>query len=89
VTHIPTMFLLWGQNAIQSYAGINNPDLIRDLMNRYDGHVYFHKNYWCNALNDANRIICDGMAQRYDLEPVAVAREQSYEYGLYRMTFRK
>ncbi|MBN2437316.1 MAG: glycosyltransferase family 39 protein [Deltaproteobacteria bacterium] len=89
VTHIPTMFLLWGQNAIQSYAGINNPDLIRDLMIRYNGHVYFHKNYWCNALNDANRIICDGMAQRYDLEPVAVAREQSYEYGLYRMSFKK
>lgn len=89
VTHIPTMFLLWGQNAIQSYAGINNPDLIRDLMIRYNGHVYFHKNYWCNALNDANKTICDGMQTRYDLEPVAVAREQSYEYGLYRMTFKK
>lgn len=89
VTHIPTMFLLWGQNAIQSYAGINNPDLIRDLMNRYNGHVYFHKNYWCNTLNDANKTICDGIGQRYDLEPVAIAREQSYEYGLYRMTFKK
>lgn len=89
VTHIPTMFLLWGQNAIQSYAGINNPDLIRDLMKRYNGHVYFHKNYWCNTLNDANKTICDGIGQRYDLEPVAVAREQSYEYGLYRMTFKK
>jgi len=89
VTHIPTMFLLWGQNAIQSYAGINNPDLIRDLMIRYNGHVYFHKNYWCNVLNDANKAICDGIALRYDLEPVAVAREQSYEYGLYRMTLKK
>ncbi|MCX5839210.1 MAG: glycosyltransferase family 39 protein [Deltaproteobacteria bacterium] len=89
LTHIPTMFLLWGQNAIQSYAGINNPDLIRDLMIRYNGHVYFHKNYWCNALNDANKIICDGIYLHYDLEPVAVAREQSYEYGLYRMTFKK
>jgi hypothetical protein len=89
VTHIPTMFLLWGQNAIQSYAGINNPDLIRDLMTRYNGHVYFHKNYWCNTLNDENKTICNGMQLRYDLEPVAVAREQSYEYGLYRMTFKK
>ena len=89
VTHIPTMFLLWGQNAIQSYAGINNPDLIRDLMKRHNGHVYFHKNFWCNALNDTNKTICDGISLRYDLEPVAVAREQSYEYGLYRMTFKK
>ncbi|TRZ78557.1 MAG: hypothetical protein D4R93_00105 [Deltaproteobacteria bacterium] len=89
VTHIPTMFLLWGQNAIQSYAGINNPDLLRDLMTRYNGHVYFHKNFWCNALNDANKTVCEEMQLRYDLEPVAVAREQSYEYGLYRMTFKK
>ncbi|MDO9228215.1 MAG: glycosyltransferase family 39 protein [Syntrophales bacterium] len=89
VTHIPSMFLLWGQNAIQAYAGINNPDLIRDLMNRYNGHVYFHKSYWCNTLNDANRSVCDEIGQRYDLEPVAVAREQSHEYGLYRMTPKK
>jgi len=54
----------------------------------YNGHVYFHKNYWCNAVNDPNRSVCDGIWQRYDLEPVAVAREQSYEYGLYRMTFK-
>jgi hypothetical protein len=89
VTHVPTMFLLWGQNAIQAYAGINNPDLIRDLMNRYNGHVYFHKSYWCNTLNDANRSLCDEIGRRYDLEPVAVAREQSHEYGLYRMTPKK
>lgn len=88
LTHIPTMFLLWGQNAIQTYAGINNPDIIRDLMNRYGGHVYFHQSYWCNTLNDSNRLICDGIRQRYNLEPAAVAKEQQNEYGLYRMTFK-
>lgn len=89
LTHIPTMFLLWGQSAIQSFAGINNPDLIRDFMTRYNGNVYFHKNFWCNALNDANKSVCDAIEQRYNLEPVAVAREQSYEYGLYRMTLKQ
>ncbi|MHB9097046.1 MAG: ArnT family glycosyltransferase [Syntrophales bacterium] len=88
LTHIPTMFLLWGQNAIQTYAGVNNPDIIRDLMNRYGGHVYFHQSYWCNTLNDSNRQVCDGIRQRYNLEPVATAREQVNEYGLYRMTFK-
>jgi len=86
LTHVPTMFLLWGQNAIQTYAGINNPDIIRDLMTRYDGHVYFHQSYWCNTLNDSNRLLCEGIRTRYNLEPVATAREQSNEYGLYRMT---
>jgi hypothetical protein len=89
LTHIPTMFLLWGQGAIQSFAGINNPDIIRDLMNRYNGHVYFHKSFWCNTVNDSNRSICEGIVQKYNLEPVAVAHEQSYEYGIYRMTFKK
>ena len=28
LSHIPTMFLLWGQNAIQTFAGINNPEII-------------------------------------------------------------
>ncbi|MHB8909251.1 MAG: ArnT family glycosyltransferase [Syntrophales bacterium] len=88
LTHIPTMFLLWGQNAIQTYAGVNNPEIIRDLMNRYGGHVYFHQSYWCNTMNDANRLICEGIRLRYNLEPVATAREQMHEYGLYRMTFK-
>ncbi len=89
LTHIPTMFLLWGQNAIQTYAGINNPDIIRDLMKRYGGHVYFHQSYWCNTINDSNRTLCDGIRQRYNLEPVATAREQAHEYGLYRMTLKE
>jgi hypothetical protein len=88
LTHIPTMFLLWGQNAIQAYAGINNPEIIKELMVRYNGHVYFHKSYWCNTLNDANRSICNGIALKYNLEPVAVAHEQSHEYGLYRIKFK-
>ncbi len=88
LTHIPTMFLLWGQNAIQTYAGLNNPDIIRDLMNRYGGHVYFHQSYWCNTLNDANRTVCENIRQRYNLEPVALATEQRHEYGLFRMTFK-
>jgi hypothetical protein len=58
-------------------------------MVRYNGHVYFHKRYWCNTVNDTNRSVCEGIGQRYDLEPVAVAREQSHEYGLYRMTPKK
>ncbi len=86
LTHIPTMFLIQGQGAIQTSAGINNPDIIRDLTTRYDGHVYFHRSYWCSTLNDSNRLLCDAIGTRYNLEPVATAREQSNEYGLYRMT---
>jgi len=88
LTHVPTMFLLWGQNAVQAHAGVNNPDLVRELMTRYNGHVYFHQSYWCNTLNDANRTICEEIRKLYHLDPVAVASEQTYEYGLYRLTFK-
>jgi len=86
LTHIPTMFLIQGQGAIQTHAGINNPDIISDLMTRYGGHVYFHRSYWCSTVSDPNRLLCDAIQARYHLEPVATAREQSNEYGLYRMT---
>ncbi len=90
LTHIPTMFLIWGQNAIQAYAGINNPDIIQNMLTRYNGHVYFHKSYWCNTQSDGdgNRNLCDTIAAKYNLEPVVVAHEQNHEYGLYRMTIK-
>ncbi len=86
LTQNPTMLLLWNQNAIQTYAGINNPDLIKDLIKRYQGHVYFHYNYWCNTKNKSNQRLCQGIRERYDLEEVARAKEQDYEYGLYRLS---
>ena len=88
LTQNPTMFLLWNQNAIQTYAGINNRGLIRDLMKKYQGHVYFHENYWCNTKNERNVRLCRKIRETYDLEPVVTAGEQHYEYGLYRMRFK-
>jgi hypothetical protein len=89
LTHNPTMFNLWGKNAIQMYAGINNPDVIQHLTAKYRGELYYHHNYWCNAKSDTNRRICQGIAERYDLEEVAREREQDFEYGLYRMSPNK
>jgi hypothetical protein len=89
LTHNPTMFNLWGRNAIQMYAGINNPDVIRHLMVKYQGEVYYHQNYWCNTQSDVNRRLCQGIAERYNLTEVVSAREQDYEYGLYKMTLKK
>ncbi len=86
LTHIPTMFLLWGQGAIQTYAGVNNPEIIDDLLRKYDGHVYFHFNYWCNLVTDDQHKLCIGIRERYRLEEIAAAREQSFHYGLYKLS---
>ena len=89
LTQNPTMFLLWNQNTIQTYAGINNPGLIKNLMKKYQGHVYFHYNYWCNTKNDRNQRLCRGIKERYRLTAVATAKEQDYEYGLYKMSMKE
>ena len=86
LTQNPTMHLLWNQNAIQAYAGINNPDLIKNLLKKYQGHVYFHYNYWCNTKNKRNRRLCQGIKDKYHLEEIGKAKEQDYEYGLYRLS---
>lgn len=88
LTHIPTMFLLWQQSAIQTYAGINNPDVIRHLMTRYGGEVYFHYNYWCNTAADKDQRLCQMIRERYDLEEVASGKEQNFVYALYKMRFK-
>lgn len=88
LTQNPTMLLLWNQNAIQTYAGINNIELIKDLMERYQGHVYFHRNYWCNTKNKRNKRLCQNIKDKYHLKEIAKAKEQDYEYGLYQIKFK-
>lgn len=88
LTHTPTMFLLWKQNAIQTYAGINNPDLIEHLMQKYQGHVYFHHNYWCNTKSLRNLRLCQAIKDKYRLKEIAKRYEQDYEYALYQMSLK-
>ena len=89
LSQTPSMFLLWGQNAIQTYAGINHPELILELMKKYNGHVYFHHNYWCNAKSESNRNLCQSIHEKYRLEKIVTAREQDYEYGLYQIFLKE
>ena len=88
LTQIPTMFLVMGQGAIQTYAGINNPGLIASLLRKYNGHVYFHHNYWCNTKNERNIKLCGAIMKKYNMTEVARAGEQHYEYVLYRLSLK-
>jgi len=88
LTHVPTMFLVWGRSAISPNIGISDQPLVWDLMQRYRGHVYFHWGYWCNTKADSNRQICEEISRKYKMEPAAQAREQDHEYGLYKLTFK-
>ena len=85
LSQTPTMFLLWGQSAIQTYAGLANREVIEQLFTRYDGHVYYHHSFWCNTLSERNRRLCRAIREAYQLTEVASATEQDHHYGLYRM----
>ena len=89
LTQVPTMFLVRGQSAIQTHAGTNNPKLIKHLLEKYQGHVYFHYNYWCNTKSERNLRLCREIREKYDLTEVVRTTEQDHEYGLYRMEIRK
>ena len=88
LTHVPTMLLLWQQGAIQTFAGINNPDIITELLKRYNGHVYFHHNYWCSTAGH-HKELCSMMREKYELTEIAAAQEQHVHYGLYRIRFKE
>ena len=84
LTHNPTMFLLWGQGAIQAGAGLDNPDVVAFLMKKYPGHVYFHENYWC-TVPGANQEMCRAIRAKYDLREVAAFTERNHRYALYQI----
>jgi hypothetical protein len=89
LTQNVTMLLVWGKNAIQTYAGIQNPEIIRNLMDRYKGHVYFHYNFWCNTASEDNKNTCKAVMAKYPMEEIASADEQNYRYALYKMKLPK
>jgi 4-amino-4-deoxy-L-arabinose transferase-like glycosyltransferase len=89
LSQVPAMFALWGQSAIQTYAGIEYPDLIEHLLEKYQGHVYFHYNYWCNTQSRSHQRLCRAIRNKYLLEEIALASQENYTYGLYRIKLKK
>jgi len=85
LTQNPSMFLLWGRGAIQTYTGVTAPGVIGHLLLRFPENVYFHYNYWCNTPTAGNQRLCSEMMRRYELSLVDRATEQDFVYALYRV----
>jgi hypothetical protein len=88
LSQVPAMFALWGQSAIQTYAAIEYPGLIQHLLEKYQGHVYFHYNYWCNTQSRSHQRLCRAIREKYELVEIARKFEEDYEYGLYRINLK-
>lgn len=88
LTHIPTKFLLWKQNAM-TIEGANDEALMRRLINSYDGNVYFHYNYWCETSTDYHSKICRDIQNKYELDEITADRSFGRLYGLYRIRIKE
>lgn len=89
ISHIPTMLLLQGQNAVTIHGSLNDESFIRQLTAKFDGGVYFHHNYWCETSADANTKACREIKQKYDLEEIVSDDRSGRLYGLYRIRIKE
>jgi hypothetical protein len=85
LTHNPSMFHLWGENAGQMSLVISNPDYVRFLAGRYPGGLYLHWNFWCNVQDPAQREVCSKALAMGEADQVAEYRERDQRFAFYRM----
>jgi len=89
VSHIPTMLLLWGQSAVSVHGSLNDESFMRHLVDKYEGGVYFHHNYWCNTSSDANARVCREVRQNYNLEKIVADSSTGRLFCLYRIRIKE
>jgi hypothetical protein len=85
LTHTPSMFLLWGTNALQASIATTEPDTMRRLAIQYPGGVFLHWGFWCNVNDPVQTAFCTGIRQRYPTEAVRQDRRRDARYALYRV----
>jgi len=59
ISHVPSMWLLRGKNAIQSSIALyKEVEKREELLIQYPGGLYFHYGYWCNSSIEAQSRLC-------------------------------
>jgi hypothetical protein len=86
LTHNPNMFHVWGVNAGQMSAILNNPSYVDYLRTRYAGGVYLHWNFWCNVSVPAQQEMCRQSLAARPSVLVQEWRDRDQRFALYRFT---
>ena len=85
-SHDPTMFLVWGKGAAQTFIAAQEPDYVRGpLRARHSGRIYFHWNFWCNTNDPQQSALCHDVLARYRHRLVVERHERGARYALYRL----
>ncbi|MSR64432.1 MAG: phospholipid carrier-dependent glycosyltransferase [Verrucomicrobiae bacterium] len=86
LTHNPNMLLLMGKNASQlSTVTYNQSHLDNDLFSRFNGGVYLHWNYWCNASDELQKSFAQKIVDQYHCTLIAERRVRDFRYALYQL----
>jgi len=88
LTHNPTIFLLFGQNATQASIALYEEDYIKQLFEQYTGGVYFHYNYWCNVDDLQQKAFCQNILNKYYHSQIMSFSEQKYKYKLFKLSMK-
>lgn len=85
LTHTPSMFLLWGTNALQASIATTEPDSVGRLAIQYPGGVFLHWGFWCNVNDPVQTAFCTKIVDRFDPRVVQERRRRTSRYVLYRL----
>ena len=85
LTHTPSMFLLWGTNALQASIASTEPDAMTRLKVQYPGGVFMHWGFWCNVNDFVQTKFCTDVLAHFSGQVVLEQRRQSSRYALYRL----
>jgi hypothetical protein len=87
LTHVPTMFHVWGVNAAQLSLATTDTEYVRGrLFSRYAGGVYVHWSFWCNVTDPVQHRYCTESLDRFPNRLVRESREREYRYAFYQLS---
>ena len=82
-THVPSMFLVNGNNALQTWYH-SNPRVIDDIFINSDC-ILFHEGYWCVNYIPYRDTVCKELKETFNLEVFNRINVKDKVYTIYRM----
>ena len=83
-THVPSMFLINGNHALQT-SYYSNPKILNNIFINYDC-VLFHDGYWCVNYKLFKDTVCKSLKQNFNLKVYKNISVRDKTYTLYNMT---
>ena len=85
LTHTPSMFLLWGVNALQASIATASPETVEGLRAQHDGGVFLHWGFWCTVNDPVQSAFCSNALARFPARVVGEDDRSVRRYKLFKL----